>query len=149
MLDPTFQGYAGIAHGGIVMMLLDEVMAHASGMVGEKGMTASIAVRFRKPVPVGIELTLRGEVKWQRRRVLALEGSVSDARGDILATSEGSFVTSGKLEKPIGSIAVTEATTNGGPSFAESTAKQGDRSEVGLVAPRASVGGAQRDRSAF
>ena len=99
VLDPKYQGYSGIAHGGMVMMLLDEVMAHASGMVGEKGMTASVSVRFRKPVPVGIELTLHGEVKWQRRRVLAIEGSITDSSGDILATSEGNFVTTGKLEQ--------------------------------------------------
>lgn len=102
LLDAKYQGYSGIAHGGMVMMLLDEAMAHATGMLGEKGMTASIAVRFRKPVPTGVELTLHGEVKWQRRRVLSVEGTITDPSGEVLATSEGSFVTAGKLDKPFG-----------------------------------------------
>ena len=97
-LDPKFQGYRGIAHGGMVMMLLDEVMAHASGMVGEKAMTASVNVRFRKPVPTGEPLTLRGKVLWQRRTVLSIEGLVLDAGGDVLASAEGSFVTQGRIE---------------------------------------------------
>jgi uncharacterized protein (TIGR00369 family) len=99
ILDAKFQGWAGVAHGGIVMMLLDEAMAHAAGMAGEKGMTASVAVRFRAPVPLGAELRLAGKVLWKRRNVLALEASVTNAAGDILATSEGSFVTKGTVEK--------------------------------------------------
>jgi len=99
VLDAKYQGWAGIAHGGIVMMLLDEAMAHAAGMTGEKGMTASVSVRFRAPVPLGSELTLTGKVLWKRRSVLGLEASVQNAAGDILATSEGSFVTKGPVEK--------------------------------------------------
>lgn len=98
-LDPRFQGYRGIAHGGIVMMLLDEAMAHASGMAGERGVTASISVRFRKPVPLGEPLTLEGKVKWRRRRVLAIEAAVIAASGEVLATSEGNFVSTGTIEK--------------------------------------------------
>lgn len=98
VLDPKFQGYAGIAHGGIVMMLLDEAMAHASGMIGEKAMTASVNVRFRKPVPTGEPLTLKGKVLWQRRRVLSIEGLVLDGSGELLASAEGSFVTQGRIE---------------------------------------------------
>jgi acyl-coenzyme A thioesterase PaaI-like protein len=99
ILDAKFQGWSGIAHGGIVMMLLDEAMAHAAGMAGEKGMTASVSVRFRAPVPLGAPLQLAGKVLWKRRNVLALEASVSSAAGDVLATSEGSFVTKGPVEK--------------------------------------------------
>jgi len=91
------------------MMLLDEAMAHAAGMAGQKGMTASVAVRFRKPVPLGTELVLRGKVLWQRRRVLSIQASVSTPAGDVLATSEGSFVTQGTVEKGrLGNVAPGE-----------------------------------------
>jgi len=96
-LDAKFQGWRGIAHGGIVMMLLDEAMAHASGNAGERGMTASMAVRFRKPVPLGVPLTLDGFVRWRRGRVLGLEGRVSGPGGVLLATSEGNFVSAGAM----------------------------------------------------
>src|SRR6202011_3211786 len=34
-LPPRFQGWRGTAHGGIVMMLLDEAMAYACGAICE------------------------------------------------------------------------------------------------------------------
>jgi len=96
-LDAKYQGWRGIAHGGIVMMLLDEAMAHASGNAGERGMTASMSVRFRKPVPLGVPLRLDGLVRWRRGRVLGLEGRISGPDGLLLATSEGHFVSAGAM----------------------------------------------------
>jgi acyl-coenzyme A thioesterase PaaI-like protein len=95
-LPPRLQGYRDIAHGGIVMMLLDEVMAHACRFINEKALTASCDVRFRKPVPLGRELTIRGRYKERRRNFLYLEGSI--AMGEIvLATASGTFSSLGPL----------------------------------------------------
>jgi uncharacterized protein (TIGR00369 family) len=96
-LPPRMQGYRGIAHGGVVMMLLDEGMAHACKYAGEKAMTASCDIRFRKPVLLGEKLIVRGCVKEQRRNVLLVEASVSSEDGIIFATAEGKFVSSGRL----------------------------------------------------
>lgn len=97
-LEPQFQGWRGVAHGGIVMALLDEAMAHAAGFAGHRGMTASVSVRFRKPVPIGAPLRVRGRVAWQRRNVLGVEASVLSADGSTLAHADGSFVSRGPLE---------------------------------------------------
>jgi acyl-coenzyme A thioesterase PaaI-like protein len=97
-LGPHLQGYRGIAHGGIVMLLLDEVMAHAAGNAGDKVMTAAAAVRFRAPVPLGVPLTLTGRVLSRRGKILKAEGSVHSAAGLLLATAEGSFASLGPLE---------------------------------------------------
>jgi uncharacterized protein (TIGR00369 family) len=96
-LPPRMQGYREIAHGGIVMMLLDEAMAHACRFAGEKAMTASCEVRFRKPVPLGVRLIMRGRYKERRRNVLFLEASVTLEDGTVLATGEGTFVSLGRL----------------------------------------------------
>ncbi|HYZ14928.1 MAG TPA: PaaI family thioesterase, partial [Candidatus Acidoferrum sp.] len=96
-LPPRFQGWREVAHGGIVMTLLDEAMAHACGLVGERGMTASMQMRFRGPVPLGKPLVVIGTVKWKRRKVLALEATVGLADGTVLASGEGSFVSAGPL----------------------------------------------------
>ncbi|HEX3465301.1 MAG TPA: PaaI family thioesterase [Candidatus Elarobacter sp.] len=98
-LPPRFQGWRGAAHGGVVAMLLDEAMAYACGAAGERGMTASMQLRFRAAVPLGEPLTITGEVKWRRRNVLALEAAVRDAHGALLASAEGSFVSKGPLGK--------------------------------------------------
>ncbi|MBV8530775.1 MAG: PaaI family thioesterase [Candidatus Eremiobacteraeota bacterium] len=97
-LAPEYQGWRGIAHGGIVMALLDEAMAHAAGFAGHRGVTAAVNVRFRKPVPLEEPIEVRGRVTWQRRNVLGVEGDVLDLSGNVLAHAEGTFVSRGKLE---------------------------------------------------
>ena len=98
-LPPRFQGWRGAAHGGVVALLLDEAMAYACGALGERAMTASIQMRFRGEVPLGAALIVTGKVRWKRRQVIALEASVADARGKVLASAEGSFVSMGPLGK--------------------------------------------------
>ena len=52
-LEQRFEGWDGIAHGGILCTILDEVMAWS--LVGEDnwGLTARINVEFKKPVEIG------------------------------------------------------------------------------------------------
>ncbi|MBV9718458.1 MAG: PaaI family thioesterase [Candidatus Eremiobacteraeota bacterium] len=95
---PAFQGWRGIAHGGIVMALLDEAMAHAAGFAGHRGVTASVNVRFRRPVPLERPISVRGRVTWQRRNVLGVEGIIFDADEEVLARAEGRFVSRGRLD---------------------------------------------------
>lgn len=97
-LPPRFQGYRDIAHGGVAMMLLDEIMAHSCRFAGERGMTASVELRFRKPVPLGVELVLHGRIKERRRNMLFLEATLALAEDDsLLATAKGTFVSTGRL----------------------------------------------------
>lgn len=98
ILAAQFQGWRGIAHGGIVMALLDEAMAHAAGFAGHRGVTASVNVRFRKPVPLERPIEIRGRVTWQRRNVLGVKALIADASHNVLAEAEGSFVSRGPLE---------------------------------------------------
>jgi uncharacterized protein (TIGR00369 family) len=97
-LAKEFQGWRDIAHGGIAMSLLDEAMAHAAGYAGYRGVTASMNVRFRKPVPLGAQLDVTGRVAWQRRNVLGMEATVRDAEGTTLVQAEGHFVSMGPLD---------------------------------------------------
>ncbi len=97
-LAPDYQGWRGIAHGGIVMALLDEAMAHAAGYAGHRGVTAAVNVRFRKPVPLEQPIEVRGHLTSQRRNVLGVEASVLDSEGSVLARAEGSFISLGKLD---------------------------------------------------
>ena len=97
-LADHFQGWRGVAHGGIVMALIDEAMAYAASAVGWKGVTAECSTRFRRPVPLGSPLVIRGKVAWQRRNVVGVEAEILDADGVVLATGEGKFVGKGRVE---------------------------------------------------
>ena len=90
-LEPRFQGWDGIAHGGIVCTILDEVMAWA--LVGEDnwGLTARLNVTFKRPVLVGQDLRAEGWITRSRRRVVDTAGRLDDtATGQTLATATGS-----------------------------------------------------------
>lgn len=97
-LRPQFQGWQGIAHGGIALSLLDEAMAHAAGAAGYRGVTASMNARFRKAVPLGVPLEIEGRVRWTRRNVMELEARVLDSQGIVLVEAEGRFVSQGRIE---------------------------------------------------
>ncbi len=97
-LRPEFQGWQGIAHGGVALALLDEAMAHAAGAAGHRGVTASMNARFRKPIPLGVPIDIEGRVKWTRRNVLELHAFVTDESGAVLVEAEGRFVSQGRIE---------------------------------------------------
>jgi len=92
-LAARFQGWDGIAHGGIVATLLDEAMAWSLAATDNWGVTARMAVAFRKPVPIGTRIRAEGWMTDRRRRVIDTAARIVDAAsGDILATAEATYV---------------------------------------------------------
>ena len=92
-LEPRFEGWEGIAHGGIVSTILDEVMAWALVDHDIWGVTARMAVEFRKPVPIGRPIRAEGRVTQARRRIVEAEGVIVDPLdGTELARATGLFV---------------------------------------------------------
>ena len=92
-LEPRFQGWEAVAHGGIVCTLLDEVMAWAVIGRGTWGVTARLNVTFRRPIPVGSAIRAEGWVVDENRRAHRAEGRLIDvATREVLATGESTFV---------------------------------------------------------
>lgn len=92
-LEERFQGWDGIAHGGIICTILDEVMAWALVEHDLWGLTARMSVDFRRPVPVGRRIRGEGWVLEARRRIVRAGGRLVDAEdGTVLAESEATYV---------------------------------------------------------
>jgi len=95
-LDRRFEGWAGIAHGGILCTILDEVMAWA--LVGEEnwGLTARLAVDFQRPVEVERPIRAEGEITRTRRRLVDTAGRIVDANdGRVLASATATYMAAG------------------------------------------------------
>jgi acyl-coenzyme A thioesterase PaaI-like protein len=92
VLPERFAGWEDIAHGGIVTTILDEVMAWALVERDHWGVTARIAVEFKKPVPIGRLIRGEGWLVEARRRAITAAGRLTDADGTILATSEALYI---------------------------------------------------------
>ena len=91
--EQRFEGWDGIAHGGILCTILDEVMAWS--LVGEDnwGLTARLSVEFRKPVEVGQRVRAEGWITRSRRRVVDTAAHIVDANTGLeLATATGVYI---------------------------------------------------------
>jgi len=84
--SPTFQGWDGIVHGGIISTLLDEAMAKLIYELGYQAVTASLEIRFKKPAPILEPLSIYGEVTEVTKRLIRAKAHVAKEDGTILAT---------------------------------------------------------------
>ena len=89
------QGYPGRMHGGIITAIMDETMGRAI-MVrhGEDiwGVTVELTIRFRQPVPLGVELTAAGMITAERTRVFEGKGELYLPDGSVAAEGTGVYV---------------------------------------------------------
>lgn len=99
-LADRFQGWDGIAHGGIVCTILDEVMAWSLAATDNWGLTARMSVDFKKPVRLGSRIRAEGWVAANRRRIIHTGSRIVDlSTGELLATGEGTYVAAGDERK--------------------------------------------------
>lgn len=91
-LPEYVQGFPGAAHGGVLCMILDEVMAWAAiETTGRFFVTGEINVRFLAPAVPGDEIVAHGEIAEDKRRYLVCRGEVQGLDGKLLASAEGKF----------------------------------------------------------
>ena len=99
-LDARFEGWVGMAHGGIVSAILDEVMAWS--LVGEDnwGVTARLSVDFKRPVEIGVPVRAVGEIASARRRIVETTATlVKVDDGTVLATANGTYLAADSARK--------------------------------------------------
>ncbi|MFW5751644.1 MAG: PaaI family thioesterase [Planctomycetota bacterium] len=71
-LGESHQGYPQIAHGGLVAALLDTAMTNCLFAIGVAGLTASLDIRYRAPVPLDVDLRLEASIQRSRGRLHSL-----------------------------------------------------------------------------
>jgi uncharacterized protein (TIGR00369 family) len=94
-LPENYQGYPGVAHGGIVAAMLDEVAGRC--LMGDREaprfmFTARLSVTYRKNVPVGQPLRLVGKAVESRGRSATATSTIYDQAGNILAEAEALLI---------------------------------------------------------
>jgi acyl-coenzyme A thioesterase PaaI-like protein len=88
--DERHQGGPGIVHGGLVAAALDEACGLLATWHRFPTVTARLSVRFRRPVPINAELTVRSRVTSTRGRRIEIVSTLKSE--EILAEAEGSFL---------------------------------------------------------
>lgn len=94
ILPEQFQGYPGVAHGGIVAAMLDEAAgrAHMGGDPPRFMFTAKLEIRYRQNVPVGELLRLVGVAGNSRGRSATAKAYIYDSGNKLLAEAEALLV---------------------------------------------------------
>lgn len=80
-LGTAHEGPHMFSHGGMSAMLLDQALGHAAAAAGNVGVTTGLAVRYRRPVPLGVPLRI-----WAR--VDELDGDRTHASGAIATVAD-------------------------------------------------------------
>jgi acyl-coenzyme A thioesterase PaaI-like protein len=87
----AFQGYIGLVHGGVVSAVLDGAMTHCLFHLGRVAHTGSLAVRFRHPVVVDRQATVRARLDRSLGRLHVLSAEL-EQDGQVKAVASGKFI---------------------------------------------------------
>ncbi len=85
-------GFDGIAHGGIIFSVLDDVMANWLFLQGGRGFTAKCEIRFRDPLKVGETVDLECHAVKRKGRLLMLNSTARRRDGTLVAEADASFM---------------------------------------------------------
>ncbi len=87
---PPFEGPPGLVHGGVVALVLDQLLGHAVGAGGRPGMTGTLTIVYRQGTPLGdlraeawIDRT-EGIKTWAKARLVGPDGVTAEAEGVFL-----------------------------------------------------------------
>ncbi len=95
MVSEQFQGFPGIAHGGILASVLDEAASRT--VLGANGsrrivVTASLEIRYRRPVPLNTPLKVIGELIEDKGEIIHTTSRIEDEQGHVLANARAILV---------------------------------------------------------
>lgn len=91
VVGPLFQGGPGLVHGGIVALLIDHAMGCVAATPQRPAMTASLTVRYRRPTPLGVPLTVSVRLDRIEGRKLHLSAEIT-ADGVLTVAAEAVFL---------------------------------------------------------
>lgn len=86
-----YQGWEGVAHGGVVAALLDELSVYAGMGESRRVVTAELTVRYLKPVPIGKDVFIEATLRERAGRSVMVDARLS-CDGVVLATSSARLV---------------------------------------------------------
>jgi uncharacterized protein (TIGR00369 family) len=92
VLGSRYRGGGGMAHGGIIALLLDEAMGKVCRFRDAKAVTAQLTVDYIKPIDVEKEILVEAFEETQTGRNLFQVGEIRNAAGEVLARGKARFV---------------------------------------------------------
>jgi len=86
-LGAVYEGPPGLVHGGVVSLILDQMLGQAAGAGGRPGMTGTLTITYRQGTPLGdlraeawIDRT-EGIKTWAKGHLIGADGVTAEAEG--------------------------------------------------------------------
>jgi acyl-coenzyme A thioesterase PaaI-like protein len=92
VVGKLFEGGPGLVHGGVVALLIDHAMGCVAARPERPAMTVQLTLRYRRPTPIEVPLTVSVRLDRTEGRQLHLSAAIS-ARGEVTVEAEGIFLT--------------------------------------------------------
>ncbi|MGE9806961.1 MULTISPECIES: PaaI family thioesterase [unclassified Janibacter] len=87
----AYEGPPGHLHGGMIALVLDQVLGTVPMVIGVPGLTANLSVTYRRPTPLGT-LTCEAWVAERGDWKTSVEGVMRDPQGRVTAEAQAVFV---------------------------------------------------------
>jgi uncharacterized protein (TIGR00369 family) len=98
-----FQSWAGMAHGGVVALMLDEAVGWAAWHAGHPGVTGRLQVSYRRPLKLGETVRIVGKVEKIRRTLVYVSAYVENSDDHSrVADATATLVEAKAVVDPIG-----------------------------------------------
>lgn len=86
------QGFKDIVHGGIIGLVLDEVMVNLPWKMGIKAVSVEINVRLRNPAKVGEKLLFSAWIDRTEKKLIYTKAETKNESGKIVATASAKCI---------------------------------------------------------
>ena len=87
--DKRHQGYENIVHGGLIGLILDEMLVNLPWMLGNKAVTAEYTVRLKNPVYVGEEVEFESRIIEEKGKLFIVEAQAKKQGNILVAKATG------------------------------------------------------------
>jgi acyl-coenzyme A thioesterase PaaI-like protein len=91
--DARHVGAPGIAHGGAVATVFDDLYGFLLYSIGDLAVTRKLDVEYLRPVLLDVEYTLRATIAERAERKIHMAATIEDSTGLLGARSSALFVT--------------------------------------------------------
>lgn len=81
------QGFKNVVHGGMMAMVLDEMMVNLAWKEGLSAVTAELTVRLKKPAYIGETIYLEGRLEKTGPRLVQAQADAKNVAGELLASA--------------------------------------------------------------
>ncbi len=92
VFEARHAGAPGIAHGGLVSTIVDDLLGHLLHVAQVPAVTRRLEVDYRKPVLIGVSYALQGRLDSRDGRKLWMSCTATAPDGVVAFTGRGLFI---------------------------------------------------------